>query len=86
VIIVVLIGAAESKDWMLPKSLGGVESRHEKRSFPMDADIDGEFEAGFVGSYGHSLPLTRSSDASFRYMLQRPRRLIQDKITISEAP
>jgi hypothetical protein len=35
VIIVVLFGAAESKDWMLPKSLGGVESRHEKRSFPM---------------------------------------------------
>jgi hypothetical protein len=37
-------------------------------------------------SYGHSLPLTRLSNASFRYMLQRPRRLIQDKITISEAP
>jgi hypothetical protein len=35
VIIIVLFGAAESKDWMLPKSLGGVESRHEKRSFPM---------------------------------------------------
>jgi hypothetical protein len=28
-------GVAEPKDWMLPKSLAGVESRLEKRSFPM---------------------------------------------------
>ena len=37
-------------------------------------------------SYGHSLPLTRSSDASSRYTLQRVRPLIQDINTNSEAP
>ena len=33
-------GAAESEDWMLPKSLGGVESRHEKTFVSHDAVKD----------------------------------------------